>query len=319
MSLAHRARSFQGNQFMARAKSWHSIPEYNALRALMQAGTASGAARQLGLSQSAVSRSIASLEDRLGTSLFERVSGRLRPTQEAVLLNRRLDPLFEALERIDGPEEPIKETLRLIAPPTYAHGFLVGLIESFLKMNPGFLVSFEVNTSEEVSRGVLEERFDLGITGIEMSRAGVKLIPYRRSQAVCVMPRDHRLAERDKIQPQDLHGEDMVALTYRHARRGQFDRVFQTARSVPRIRAEVSTTFAAAELTRAGLGISVLNPFPLYHYCADSLAFVSFDSPLRYRSYFLVPDNRPVPRVVRAFMRHVRLNTRPDPFSEKAS
>lgn len=303
---------------MSKTKSWHSIPEYNALRALMQAGTTTGAARQLGLSQSAVSRSVANLEDRLGTALFEREAGRLRPTEEAVRLNRRLDPLFEALDRIDGPAEPVQESLRLIAPPTYAHRFMISLISSFLTMNPHFFVSFEVNTSEEVTRGILDDRFDLGVTGVESSRAGIKLLPYRRSQAVCVMPHDHPLAGRDEIHPKDLHEQAMIALTHRHARRGQLERLLHQARSEPRIVAEVSTSFAAADLAKEGLGFTIINPFPLYHYRAQDLAFVPFVSPVQYQSYFVTSGSRPVPRIARAFMRHMRLNTPTDPFSQRS-
>ena len=113
-------------------RSWHSLSEYEALRALMESGTTSKAAVRLGLSQSAVSRSISSLEARLGRLLFERDGGRLRPTSEATQLNKRLDPLFEALDRIDGPPEPAQEALRLVAPPTYAHRFLVHHIATFL-------------------------------------------------------------------------------------------------------------------------------------------------------------------------------------------
>ncbi len=316
MRFTHRASGFKGYR-VSKSKTWHSIPEYNALRALMQSGTTTGAAHHLGLSQSAVSRSIANLEDRLGTALFEREAGRLRPTQEAVRLNRRLDPLFEALDRIDGPAEPVQETLRLIAPPTYAHRFLISLINSFLTMNPNFFVSFEVNTSEEVTRGILDDRFDLGVTGVEQSRAGVKLLPYRLSQAVCVMPHDHPLAERSGIEPQDLHEHNMIALTHRHARRGQLERLLHQSRSAPRIVAEVSTSFAAADLAKEGLGLTVINPFPLYHYRSDDLAFVPFQSAIRYQSYFVTSDTRPVPRIARAFMRHLRLNTPPDPFSRK--
>ena len=49
-------------------KIWHSLPEYQALRALMESGTTSKAAVRLGLSQSAISRSISSLEARTGTT-----------------------------------------------------------------------------------------------------------------------------------------------------------------------------------------------------------------------------------------------------------
>ncbi|MEY8837551.1 hypothetical protein AB9K41_00775, partial [Cribrihabitans sp. XS_ASV171] len=65
------------------------------------------------------------------------------------------------------------------------------------------------------------------------------------------------------------------------------------------------------------LGLTVINPFPLYHYRSDDVAFVPFDSPIAYRSYFVTSATRSTPRIARAFMRHMRLNTPPDPFSRK--
>ncbi|GFE66004.1 LysR family transcriptional regulator [Litoreibacter roseus] len=302
---------------MSKSKSWHSIPEYQALRAVMQSGTTTGAAAQLGLSQSAISRSIANLEGRIGKMLFERDGGRLRPTQEAVRLNFRLDPLFDALNRIEGPDEPVQETMRLIAPPTYSHRFLVSQVAGFLKANPHFFVSLEVNTSDGVIRGILEDRFDLGLIGVDLSRAGLKLAPFRRSLAVCVLPKMHALASRAQIEPKDFEGQNLIALSHRHARRAQLDRMFQETRTRPNIVAEVTTSFAAADLVKEGLGIAVINPFPLYQYRSEEIVFVPFVSPIRYTTYFLTSDQRPVPRIARAFMRHMRLHTHPDPFTEK--
>ncbi|MCK8462786.1 LysR family transcriptional regulator [Aliiroseovarius sp. S1339] len=299
-------------------KSWHSLPEYQALRALMESGTTAKAAIRLGLSQSAISRSIASLESRSGRILFEREGGRLRPTGEAVLMNRRLDPLFEALDRIDGPPEVAQEALRIIAPPTYAHRFLVHHIATFLKTNPQFYVSLDVAPSEDVIRGILERRYDLGVSGVELSRNGVKLIPYRTSSAVCAMACDHPLANREIIHPEDLNGQALVALTHRHARRAQLEKVLHASRSTPRIVAEASTSFAAVDLAKEGLGLTIVNPFPIVQYRSDEVVFRPFASQLEYRSYFVTSDDRPTSGVTRAFMRHLRLHTAKDPFSQKA-
>lgn len=299
-------------------RNWHSLPEYEALRALMESGTTSKAAVRLGLSQSAVSRSISSLEARLGRLLFERDGGRLRPTSEASRLNKRLDPLFEALDRIDGPPEPAQETLRLIAPPTYAHRFLVHHIATFLTANPHFFVSLEVASSEEVIRSIQEQRFDLGLTGVEISREGVALTPYRVSTAVCAIPESHPLAELDTVRPHDLHGHRLIALTRRHARRAQLDKVLTNVRSVPHIVAEASTSFAAVDLVREGLGVTVVNPFPVAQYRSEDVAFRPFASPIRYSSYFVTPEHALTPAIARAFIRHLRLHTMKTPFTEKA-
>ncbi len=84
---------------------------------------------------------------RTGRILFERDGRMLRPTNEAAQLNMRLDALFEALEKLDGPPELEQETLQIIAPPTYAHRYLVHHIASFLKANPHFFVGLEVASS----------------------------------------------------------------------------------------------------------------------------------------------------------------------------
>ncbi|APX10579.1 LysR substrate-binding domain-containing protein [Tateyamaria omphalii] len=290
-------------------RTWHSLPEYEALRALMESGTTSKAALRLGLSQSAISRSISSLEARLGRILFERDGGRLRPTFEATQLNRRLDPLFEALDRIDGPIEPTQETLRLTAPPTYAHRFLVGHIATFLQANPHFFISLEVNSSEDVIRRVQEDRSDLGVSGIDLTRQGVKLTPYRQSAAACAMPKDHDLAQLDTIHPTHLHNQPLIALSRRHSRRAQLEKVLTNSRSVPRIVAEASTSFAAVDLAQTGLGVTVINPFPVVHYRSDDVVFRKFESPIEYRTYFVTSDNKPTPAIARAFIRHLRLHT----------
>ena len=299
-------------------RNWHSLPEYEALRALMESGTTSKAAIRLGLSQSAISRSIASLEARTGRMLFEREGGRLRPTDEAARMNRRLDPLFAALDRIDGPPDAAPETLRIVAPPTYAHRFLVHHIATFLKTNPHFHLSLEVASSEDVIRGILDERFDLGFTGVELSRDGVKLALFRTSSAVCAMASDHPLTERETIHPEDLDGLPLIALAHRHARRAQLDKVLHSCRSVPRIVAEVSTSIAAVDLAKERLGLTVVNPFPVVQYRSDDVVFKPFASQIVYRSYFVTPDHRPISRVARAFIRHLRLHTPNDVFSEKA-
>jgi len=296
-------------------KKWHSLSEYQTLRAMMEGNTTASAARRLGLSQSAVSRSLSSLEARIGTTLFEREAGRLSPTAAALQLNERLDALFQALDQIDGPAEMEQEILRLIAPPSFANPFLIDHIASFTKSNPKTFTSLEIGTSKDVVEGMQEERFDMGVIGVELSRAGIRLIPFRKSAAVCVMPETHPLAKRDIIRPPDLHGQQLIVLSYRHARRAQLDKILTQAGATPKLVAEVSNSNAAIRMVQNGCGLTVVNPFPSSHLDPQGLTFRRFASPISYQIYFAAPDSRPLPRVARQFMRHVRLLTPQDPFS----
>jgi DNA-binding transcriptional LysR family regulator len=61
------------------------------IRAVLRAGTVTGAARQLAVSQPALSRTLKNAETRLGLQLFERRSGRLSPTPEVLALQRDIE------------------------------------------------------------------------------------------------------------------------------------------------------------------------------------------------------------------------------------
>lgn len=302
---------------MAR-KVWHSLPEYQTFRVMMESPTTAAAADRLGLSQSAVSRSLASLEARIGNALFEREAGRLKPTSAAMTLNARLEPLFEALDQIDAPPDTGRETLRIIAPPTFAGRFLTGHIASFLKTRPDTFPSLEFGPSPDVILGVRSGRFDLGLIGVEPTRAGTRLIPFRRSVAVLAMPADHPLAARDQINLKDLHGIAMITQSFRHARSGQLEKLLKERGVRPVPVAEVSSGPAAAELVQAGLGVSVLNPFPLTLQARAGLIFRPFPEAPAYQTYFVTPDDRPLNRTARHFMQHVRLHTPEDAFSHTA-
>jgi DNA-binding transcriptional LysR family regulator len=121
-----------------------SIREYEVLRAVITSGTVTAAAHRLAISQPAVSRLLAQLEANVGVMLFERRGGRLRPTAEAVRLNSKLDRLFDALAYLDGtdpsdPSQPAPAYCR--AHPPWATGFWRALIASFMKQNPGQVIS----------------------------------------------------------------------------------------------------------------------------------------------------------------------------------
>ncbi len=297
-------------------KSWHSLSEYQALRAMMEATTTAAAARRLGISQSAISRSLTNLESRVGLTLFMRDSGRLIPTGAAVRLNARLDALFQALDNIDGPAITAKDQLRLIAPPSFASHFMTGHIGSFIKTRPETFVSLEVGTSIDVVASVQEDKSDLGIIGVEPTQAGAKLIPFRRAMAACMLPENHPLTHRKAIRPIDLHNENLIGFSYRHARRSQLDKILHEADSVPNVVCEVSSSIIALDLVQAGVGIVVGNPFPLSQNRTKGIVYRPFESAITYQTYFVASDHRPLSRAARHFVRHVRLHTGKDAFSE---
>ena len=73
---------------------------------------------------------------------------------------------------------------------------------------------------------------------------------------------------------------------------------------------------AALELVREGLGVTLINPFPLLVGGLDGVEVRPFDAAIHYNTSFVVPAGRPTTQLARQFMRYVKLTTPPDAYSE---
>ncbi len=298
--------------------NWHSIREYEALRAVITSGTTSGAARLLGISQPAISRAITQLETRMNIVLFERRGGRLRPTAEAMRMNGHLDRLFDAMLYLDGtdPGDPGGQPIRLAAPPTMSD-MVCAAMASYIKLHPGQKLSLETCTSDGLISRLAQDTIDLGFTHADLTHSAMELVPFHESDAVCIMPVGHRLSKHDLITPELLDGEAFISILRRHAVRSRLDRVFADAGSEPNRVVEVATGRSALSMARAGCGVAVICPFPLLRKDDPTIVSRPFRPVFTYRTSFAVSTARPQTGSLRAFMRHVKMMVRSDPAWRK--
>ena len=78
-----------------------TLNSMEAFDAVMKTGSATGAAKQLGLTQPGVSRLIAQLENNVGFSLFYREKARLFPTDEAIALHKQIEISLASVYRVE--------------------------------------------------------------------------------------------------------------------------------------------------------------------------------------------------------------------------
>ena len=113
-----------------------SLPPFAALRAFHAAarhGRFREAARELGLSESAISHQVRRLEDFLHVQLFERNGPRVRLTAEGTRYFDELDPALarirEATQALMGPGE--RDRVALTLPPSLAILWLIPNLAAF--------------------------------------------------------------------------------------------------------------------------------------------------------------------------------------------
>jgi DNA-binding transcriptional LysR family regulator len=296
-----------------------SMRELEVLVAMVQTGKTTAAAERLGVSQPAVSRAIAGLETSLGRALFERDGGRLVANSEALRLAEQVAPLLAALDGFNGiaPRNDTATPLKIAAPPSIAHRFMPGLIAGFLDANPGQTVHMEIGMTEAVVASVANANAHLGISDGFIKHNGVVAHPYLRGTGHVVLRADHRLAQRESLRPEDLDGEAFIALTPRFHRRFIYDKIFHDHRVGRRVVVETATSIAVCEMVRAGLGVGIINPFPVALRNDDGLAYVPFLPRVEYLSSFLCPLG-PVSPVAQRFIEHARRAAPRDPRFQPA-
>jgi DNA-binding transcriptional LysR family regulator len=265
--------------------------ELEALHALIESRKTTSAASKLGVSQPAVSRAIQQLESRLGKALFSREGGRLSPTRDGILLYQQSLPIFEALSglgRIAGEDEGAM--VRIIAPPTIAHRFLPEVTAAFLVDEPGIGLQIEVGTTSDVVAKMADRAFDIGIIDSRVNHPAIGYEPFRRSEAHVVIPGDHPLASRAELMPADLDGQPFIA-------------------------AEAATSAIAFELVKCGVGLTVLNPFPLAFRPEGGVVLRPLRPAAPFETSFVLPTQPPPTRAARKFMDFLRRHQRDDGHS----
>ncbi len=163
-----------------------SIQELRALVACGRSGSASRAAEELFLTQSAVSRAIRSLEERLGVRLFRRVRQRLVLSDAGRAMLRDAEVLLENLEastRMVMAFGGGDRVLRLGVLPTFATTWLIPRLGAFGKVAPH--ITFDL-TSALDSVDFESSPFDAAIQRAEMARPGTAVLPLVEERLIVV-------------------------------------------------------------------------------------------------------------------------------------
>ena len=138
--------------------------ELNAFIAVVEAGGFSAAARRTGDSQSAISKAIGSLEQRLGVALFNRSTRSVTLTDQGQRYYDRTKPLVDEMDEADSELTSsllnISGLIRIAAASTFGRLHILPLIPELLSRNPGLQVDLVLS---DFVRDMVDDRIDLAI------------------------------------------------------------------------------------------------------------------------------------------------------------
>jgi LysR family carnitine catabolism transcriptional activator len=266
------------------------------------------AADELGLSASALSRSIARVEDRLGTRLFDRDTRNvaLTPQGQALqqLTRRILDEAATALTEFDAYLAARRGRVTLAGLPSLTASLLPRLIARFLASHPDVEIAIIDALSDGVLGAVREGRADFGFTAGAVDGSGrLSFRPLAEDEFMAVGHPDSPLAERRIYRWEEFGRHPFVAMTIGTSVRALTDAAWAQAGVAIRPRFEVAHLATAGALAAAGLGITALPSLTLPVLGRGPFVTRTLDGPRLVRRIGVVQANgRTLSPVARAFI-----------------
>jgi len=268
-----------------------SLSLLTAFEAAARTGSITAAARELDLTQSAVSRQIKALESQLGVELFLRERQTIRLTVAGDGYAREIR---EALRRISSASltlraNPHGGTLNLAILPTFGARWLAPRLGRFLTANPGITINFVTRLSP----------FDFRLDSIDAAihfgepvwpGADLRLLMEEETIPAC-SPAYKR--EHDIKQPSDLLN---VSLLHLDTRPDAWERWFtETGVAFESVHGMLFDQFAtASQAAVGGLGVALLPTFLIEDELARGDLIAAIDRPMKsaHRYYLAVPRER---------------------------
>lgn len=283
-----------------------NLRQLEAFRSVIITGTVSRAAELMGVTQPAVSRSIAEFEARVGFALFDRVKGRLVPTPEARLFYRDVDASFVGLDRLRASAARIRDfgsgSLKVASLAALGSTLLPRAIRLFRDQNPSITVTLTVMSSSAVRNHVADAQYDLGLAADEVDLSGVDHQTFGSALGVCAIPPGHPLADLDVVGPADLDGMDYIALSPEDRTRLLLHQACEHAGSRPHLVVETPNSATVCALALEGVGVGLVNPLATDGFAERGLIFRSFKPDVPFKSHLLFRPDVQRGRVVRAFV-----------------
>lgn len=138
------------------------------------------AARELNISQPAVSQNVAELEQQVGDTLFERGRGEVTLTQKGEILLKYAEKILHLYDNLNTElipsNAPVLAQIRIAACPIAVRFILPGAIKKFRTIHPNAQVSILESADSETERAIFDGEADLGI--MERRPDGLESTPF---------------------------------------------------------------------------------------------------------------------------------------------
>lgn len=233
--------------------------------AIMQAGTISGAAQLLHISQPAVTKVLQHCELQLGMPLFDRVRGKLYPTPEAQRLFVEIDKLNRDLVSIRRLAANLRagesESLRLMATPALGVTVIPAAMTHWARAFPRSRCHLSTHHTREIVSALLLGEADLALSLHDPRHPGIKTEVLAAGELMALCPLSSPEAQGDGPLPLADIESELIAMAEDDPLGQMLHHAGEALGQHLDSRITVQTYQLARSLVEAGVGMTVVDPF----------------------------------------------------------
>ncbi len=224
----------------------------------------SRAAEELRLTQPTVSDHIRALEEELDCRLFDRLSRRIIPTKEAVLLIGRAQEVIEKIEGIRDLLGEVRKDLSgqlIIGASTIPASYILPEFTALYRgKHPGVLFEVVVSDSRGIVEQVANHELLLGLVGAKLDSGQVRFSPFLDDELVAVAAPS--LIKKRGVALRELAEFPMVVREQGSGTRREFEKILIKEGIDPQRLSIVGifgSTDAVKQAVKEGMGISIIS------------------------------------------------------------
>ncbi|RZF91651.1 LysR family transcriptional regulator [Pseudoalteromonas sp. CO302Y] len=237
------------------------IKHLKTIATLKETGSLVNTARELFLTQSALSHQIKDLENKLDCQLFERKTQPVRFTPQGMLL---LELANEVLPRVEAIKCRLKESLnqpisnlRLSVECHACFHWLLPTIKEFNNFWPDIKVDYERGFSYDAIPDLINDELDLVLTSDIREPDKLEYAHLFDFKLKLIVSPDHELAKKAYVTALDLKNETIISYPIPRERQDIFKHFIQNARFDGTLKT-VDQGLLIFQLVSAGMGVAAL-------------------------------------------------------------
>jgi DNA-binding transcriptional LysR family regulator len=288
-----------------------TLGQLTAFEAVARLGSFSSAARELFVTQPAISKKIRLLQEEVGLPLLEQVGKRIYLTDAGRLLldvSRDWLDTWARFEQSIADLQGLKQGRLRIAVVTTSKYFIPRVLGQFCERYPGIDVAMEVINRDRLLERLARNDDDLYIMGVPPANLDIDSEPLIGNPLVVIGPASHPLAKRSRIRFAELANQAFLVREHGSGTRIAIERVFEENQTPLNVKIELGSNEAIKQAVAGGLGLAIMSRHALSPLAGkDQIVELNVQGfPIKRYWYVVTPRGKQLSVVAQTFLEFLR-------------